>query len=94
MAESTAALARAWRRFGDIDDLTEAVRSWDLDFRQLGCGRLDAEMQQVVADGMLFTRVCFDRLVEQRGAAPRGLRTFGIPGGRRLLGKLVRQQPG
>jgi AraC family ethanolamine operon transcriptional activator len=64
--------------FGDIEEFSELVRDWDLDFRQLDRGGLSASLVQRAGLSSNITRVCFDRAVAQTGGPPPGMRTFGI----------------
>jgi AraC family ethanolamine operon transcriptional activator len=65
--------------FSDFDELTEAVRTWDLDFRQLERGPFRGSISQFVGNGVQFGRARFGRGLEQFGSPPGGLRTFAIP---------------
>ena len=65
-------------RFGSFCDLAAATRGWELDFRQLDRGRLDAELQQIGGEGVLLTEVRFNRRFDQRGGAPHGMRTLAL----------------
>ena len=67
------------RRFRDFDELTEAVRHWNLDFSQLDRGRFEGEVTQLIAGRVQFARARFFRKLEQSGSPPEGLRTFVIP---------------
>lgn len=52
---------------------------WDLDFRQLDMGALNASARTIaIAFGVLL-QVNFNRSFHQVGCAPQGLLTFGIP---------------
>ena len=66
-------------RFDDSDALAEAVRGWDLDFRQLDRGRIVARLGHVATGGVLMTECGLTRRMEQHGAPPSGFRTFAIP---------------
>lgn len=68
----------ATRRFGDFDELSEAIRGWDLDWRQLDGGPLSADLSQIATEAALLSKVRFSRRFYQRGAAPAGMRTFGL----------------
>jgi AraC family ethanolamine operon transcriptional activator len=67
-------------RFRDFDLLNDATRGWDLDVRQLGRGPLRAEMFQLGVPSAFVTRVTLNQGFEQVGAAPPGIRTFGLIG--------------
>ena len=65
-------------RFSDFEELADAIRAWDLEFRQLDPGNSPAELAQVGAGTLLLTHACFNRKYEQRGGSPRGSRTFAL----------------
>ena len=48
-------------RFGSFDAFAEATRGWDLDWRQLDRGRLNANLIRVASPGASIFRVAFDR---------------------------------
>ena len=79
MAEARLAPLLLSRQFDDFDELSSAVRNWDLDLRQLDSGRFEGEMLQAVFGKMLFTEARFGRALAQEGLAPSGLRTIAIP---------------
>lgn len=66
-------------RFGDVDELGEITRAWDVDFRQLGRGPLEGSVTQWVTPSVQLVRVTLSKRVDQRGTPPRGLRTLSIP---------------
>ena len=64
--------------FSDFDAFTYAVRDWDLNFRQLDSGPLQADVLQFSGTNSLIAHARFSRRFDQRGATPPGLWTFGI----------------
>ena len=66
------------RRFHDFDELKASIKKWDLDWRQLDKGPLDAELFQVGTGNALLTRVYFSRQFDQKGSSPMGTRTLGL----------------
>jgi len=62
----------------DIDEFNELVRGWDLECRQLDRGDPSVSFAQRANETGNFTRVAFDRAVEQCGGPPDGLRTFAV----------------
>jgi AraC-like DNA-binding protein len=66
-------------RFEDFDELSEATRGWDLDFRQLDGGATPAELLQLTEPQTSFVRVRLGRHYHQRGSSPPGTRTFALP---------------
>jgi AraC-like DNA-binding protein len=65
-------------RFNDFDQLKESVVGWDLDWRQLDNGPLEAELLQIRVGDAQLERSSFSRQFEQRGSSPPGIRTLGI----------------
>ena len=63
--------------FQDFDVLSRAITGWDLDWRQLDRGPLEARVQQLMTPSVLLGRVDFSRRYHQRGATPPGFLTFG-----------------
>ena len=66
-------------RFNDMGQYAQAV-GWDLDFRQLEAGPLNARGRQLAGKGCVVLAVSFDRAFHQVGQAPRDRLTFGLPG--------------
>jgi len=66
------------QRFSDINALGEAV-DWDLDFRQLEPGKLNARVVLIAGHHCSATRFEFNRKFHQRGCPPSGVLTFGFP---------------
>ena len=64
--------------FRDVDAFNEAARGWDLHFRQLERGALDAKLSQYQTRNASFTSSQLSRVVAQSGGPPPGMRTFGI----------------
>ena len=64
--------------FSSIDELAEATTGWNLDWRQLDSGRLEASLLQVASNDAHFERVAFNRRFAQRSASPPGRLTFGL----------------
>lgn len=67
------------RTFDDFDELAVAVKHWDLDLRQLDSGPFEGGLFQAKLGRFLFAEARFGRILDQRGAAPPGMRTFGLP---------------
>jgi len=64
--------------FSSIDQLAEANAAWDLDWRQLDCGRLKAEILRAASGTAIFECVAFNRRFAQRGSSPSGRLTLGL----------------
>lgn len=62
----------------EFDQFMEISAAWDIDFRQIGKGALNATFLQVVGDSWSFAKARFDRPAWQQGAAIPGMRTFAI----------------
>jgi AraC-like DNA-binding protein len=70
------------QRFGDLDQLANTINAlgaWELELIQLDQGRFSGELQQIVLGPAAIGRLRLGRSIHQRGAAPRGFLTFGIP---------------
>ncbi len=72
-------------RFSDSDNFSAAIANWNLEFRQIDRGPLVAVVDRAMCPDLVVHRVQLSRRFHQRGFAPQGLRTFGIP---ELAGKL------
>ncbi len=66
--------------FSSFEHLAEVAGGWDLDWRQLDRGRLEATFLQVATAGAAISRVAFSRRFAQRGSSPSGMLTFGLIG--------------
>ncbi len=66
--------------FSSFEHFAEAAGAWDLDWRQLDRGRLEATFFQVASAGAAISRVAFSRRFAQRGSSPSGMLTFGLIG--------------
>jgi len=64
--------------FSSIDQLAEATAGWNLDWRQLDTGPLEATLLQVASADANFERVAFNRRFAQRSGSPSGRLTFGL----------------
>lgn len=65
--------------FKDIDHFAEVGRKWNVDFRQLEPGLLDARLLQVATDTVQLMEARFDRRIEQQGCSPAGSTTIAVP---------------
>ena len=65
------------QHFSDMGTLGEAI-GYDLDFRQLEAGRLDARIVVLAGPRNTAMRVDFNRKFHQRGCPPAGMLTFGF----------------
>jgi len=65
-------------QFAEFDEFTEAVAGWDIDFRQLRSGKLNATLTQVVGESWSLAKAHFDCPTYQQGLSVPGMRTFAI----------------
>ena len=73
----TAALIRG--KFTDSDQWSAAIADWNLQFRQIECGPLEAVVDRAMYPNLAIQRVQLSRRFHQCGFAPDGVLTFGIP---------------
>jgi AraC-like DNA-binding protein len=66
--------------FSAFDHFSEAVSDWDLEWKQLDRGPLEAKLLQIAGAKTQILRVAFSRQFLQRGSAPKGSQTFGLVG--------------
>ena len=66
--------------FSSVDQLAEETAGWDLDWRQLDRGPLDAPHVLIMSPDAFFTGFSFNRRFLQRGHSPPGRLTFGLLG--------------
>ena len=65
-------------RFTDFDQFAEAATTWDIDFRQVGNGRLSADLVQVLDEHTSLAWARFSHCCWQQGLAHPGTRTFAM----------------
>jgi len=63
--------------FEDFGTCMEIV-DWDMDFRQLDPGRLDARVSVIAGEHLQLARFQFNRGFHQLGSSPEGMLTFGF----------------
>jgi len=66
-------------RFDDLEQFSETVRDWDLDFKLLDNGGFSGQLRQLVSPDILVGYARFERRLHQAGATPEGFKTFVIP---------------
>ncbi len=64
--------------FGDIDEFSESLTGWQLDWRQLEAGALRVSATQIASAESLLSYVSFNRPFLQAGATPSGMRSFAL----------------
>jgi AraC family ethanolamine operon transcriptional activator len=66
-------------RFDDIDAMAASPLAWDQEYEQIGRGRFDGQLTQLMLDRVQLARVMWSPGVLQRGCAPVGTWVFGLP---------------
>ena len=56
-------------KFAEFDEFNESVAGWDVDFRQLNRGQLNASLFQIVSSGYSLFRARFDQTSYQQGSS-------------------------
>lgn len=64
--------------FKDFEELSEATKGWDLDFRQLDAGASPGDVVQLAEPQTALARIRLNRRYLQRGSSPPGIRTFAL----------------
>lgn len=64
--------------FCDVDEFSEATRSWDLEITQLERGAFEGKLLQVSSGPILLSYTSFSRGVELKACPPAGTRAFGL----------------
>jgi len=65
-------------QFAEFDEFIEVAAAWDIDFRQIGRGRLNATLVQAVGESWSLAKARFDRPAYQQGVSVPGMRAFAI----------------
>ncbi|RZN03834.1 hypothetical protein CWO91_31560 [Bradyrhizobium genosp. SA-3] len=66
-------------RFDDIDAMAASPLSWNQEYEQIGRGRFEGHLIQLLMGRLQLARVLWSPGVLQRGAAPAGTWVFGLP---------------
>ena len=66
--------------FGDVDELAEVTKAWDLDFRQLNRGGFTGSVRQAVIGPIHLADTRLQGVLHQRGTTPTDVLTFCFPG--------------
>ena len=74
-------LITANRNINDIDEFAAATIGWDLDFRQLETGNSDIVCELVASPNIIIQQYFFPHALHQRGMAPAGFTSIGLPFG-------------
>lgn len=65
--------------FTDSEEWSAAISDWNLEFRQLDRGPLQASINRVLSPKLVVQQLRLSRRFHQCGFAPDGVLTFGIP---------------
>jgi AraC family ethanolamine operon transcriptional activator len=64
----------------DIDELGVLVKPWDLEIKKLDRGSVFSGIaDQVISKDFLIVKTDFSSVLDQKGAPPKGMRTFWVP---------------
>jgi AraC family transcriptional regulator, ethanolamine operon transcriptional activator len=66
-------------RFDDIDAMAASPLAWDQTYEQIGRGRFQGRVTQLLLDQVQLARAAWSPGVLQRGSAPKGTWAFGLP---------------
>ncbi len=75
-----ATIQAAYMGCNNYEEFVDASSGWELDWRQLDRGPLEARVLQVETPSTLVSQFRCNRKFHQRGISPPGMRTFGIVG--------------
>jgi len=67
------------KQFTSFEELVDAARYWEADFRQISVSYRKPEVQQLTAGKILLSTGWFDCHVDQRGQTPGQMRTIALP---------------
>jgi AraC family transcriptional regulator, ethanolamine operon transcriptional activator len=65
--------------FDDIDAMAASPLAWDQTYEQIGRGRFQGRVTQLLLDQVQLARAVWSPGVLQRGSAPKGTWAFGLP---------------
>ena len=66
-------------RFNDIDAMAASPLAWNLNYEQIGRGRFQGQLTQLLMDRLQLARISWSPGVLQSGSAPAGTWVFGLP---------------
>jgi AraC family ethanolamine operon transcriptional activator len=66
-------------RFDDIDAMAASPLAWDQTYEQIGRGRFQGQITQLLLDQVQLACAAWSPGVLQRGSAPKGTWAFGLP---------------
>jgi AraC family transcriptional regulator, ethanolamine operon transcriptional activator len=65
--------------FDDIDAMAASPLAWNLEYEQIGRGRFQGQLTQLLMDQLQLARINWSPGVLQSGSAPAGTWVFGLP---------------
>jgi AraC family ethanolamine operon transcriptional activator len=65
--------------FDDIDAMAASPLAWNLEYEQIGRGRFQGQLTQLLMDQLQLARTVWSPGVLQSGSAPKGTWVFGLP---------------
>lgn len=65
--------------FDDIDAMAASPLAWNLEYEQIGRGRFQGQLTQLLMDRLQLARINWSPGVLQSGSAPTGTWVFGLP---------------
>jgi AraC family transcriptional regulator, ethanolamine operon transcriptional activator len=65
--------------FDDIDAMAASPLAWNQEYEQIGRGRFEGRLTQLILDELQLARIAWSPGVLQRGSAPDGTWVFGLP---------------
>jgi AraC family ethanolamine operon transcriptional activator len=65
--------------FDDIDAMAASPLAWNLEYEQIGRGRFQGQLTQLLMDRLQLARINWSPGVLQSGSAPAGTWVFGLP---------------
>jgi AraC family transcriptional regulator, ethanolamine operon transcriptional activator len=65
--------------FDDIDAMAASPLAWNLEYEQIGRGRFQGQLTQLLMDQLQLARIKWSPGVLQSGSAPAGTWVFGLP---------------
>lgn len=66
-------------RFDDIDAMAASPLAWNQEYEQIGRGRFEGRLTQLILEQLQLARIAWSPGVLQRGSAPDGTWVFGLP---------------
>ena len=66
--------------YSDFDELTDAIKGWELEFQKLDAGAFRATTRQWASHDFILAHASANCSLRQCGEPPPGLRTFVVPG--------------